>query len=398
MSESLYDVVIIGGGMSGLMAGIYLAGKGFKTAIISRGDPVCCLSTGCIDLLDAGVRPLEAIVDLPDGHPYRLVGKKGIDAALKVFRDIMAFCPIPYVGSARHNREILTPIGTFKTTCLVPRTMEASQGCRDEYLHVISFAGIRDFYPSYITSKLPNTGFSLYDAGVSSTLAIATRFEEAGFVDEFCTWLSSLEIPPGRVALPAVLGLVNPMAVMEEISGRIGRDVFEIPTLPPSIPGLRLFRTLKKSFQDRGGDVFWGKPISSVETRGNVVEAVTLAASGRPSRVQGRAFILATGSFVSGGLYAARDAVSETVFGLPVEVPGARKDWFLNDFFTHGHPIEGSGIEVDASFRPRRNELENLFVCGSILAGSEIMKHHCGHGLALATGLKAAISCERALP
>lgn len=397
MSDSLHDVVVIGGGMSGLTASIYLAGKGFKTALISRGDPVCCLSTGCIDVMAAGEGPLEAIADLPGGHPYRLVGRKGIEDALKLFKDTMACSPVPYVGAPRRNREILTPIGTFKTTCLVPRTMEASQGCRDDYLHVISFSGIRDFYPSYITSKLPNTGFSLYDAGVSSTLAIATRFEEPGFVDDFCSWLSGIEIPPGRVALPAVLGLRKPVALMEEISGRIGRDVFEIPTLPPSIPGLRLFQALKGAFQEKGGYVFWGKAISSVEIRGNMVEAVTLAASGRPSRVQGRAFILATGSFVSGGLFATRDAVKETVFGLNVGIPGPRNDWFWNDFFTPGHPIEGSGIEVDSSFRPLKSGLENLFVCGSILARSDIMKNHCGHGLALATGLKAAKMCERML-
>ena len=397
MSDSLHDVVIIGGGMSGLTASIYLAGKGLKTALISRGDPVCSLSTGCIDVLDAGERPLEALGSLPHEHPYRLVGRKGVEEALKLFRDIMASSPTPYVGTFRRNREILTPIGTFKSTCLVPRTMEASQGCRDEYVHVISFQGLRDFYPSYITSRLPNTGFSLYDARVSSTLALATRFEEPGFVDDFCVWLSGLEIPPGKVGLPAVLGLKEPVALMEDISGRIGREVFEIPTLPPSIPGLRLFRALKSTFQDRGGDVFWGSAISSVETRGSLVEAVTLAASGRPSRVQGRAFILATGSYVSGGLFATRDAVKETVFGLPVDIPKSRRDWFWNDFFTPGHPIEASGIEVDSSFRPIRSALENLFVCGSILARGEIMKYHCGHGLALATGLKAARACERML-
>ena len=398
MSSHMHDVVVIGGGMSGLMASIYLAGKGFKTALISRGDPVCCLSTGCIDVLSSrGSNPLDGFGGLPEGHPYRLVGKKGVEEAYKLFKEVMADGSIPYVGTIRKNREILTPIGTFKTTCLVPHTMAASHGCRDEYVHVISFKGIKDFYPSYITSKLKNTGFSLYDAGVSSTLAIAARFEEKGFAEDFALWLAGLELPPGKVALPAVLGLNNPVAVMEAISLRIGREVFEIPTLPPSIPGFRLFRSLKAALQQRGGDVFWGMPISSVERHGRIVEAVTLATSGRATRVQGRVFILATGSFVSGGLFATRDSVHETVFGIPVHVPGPRKDWFRRDFFNAGHPIEEAGIEADASFRPIHGNSTNLFVCGSILAHSEIMKYHCGHGLALATGLKAAKMCERML-
>src|SRR5208337_3881917 len=166
-----------------------------------------CLSTGCIDVLSSTrSNPLDGFGGLPEGHPYHLVGKKGVEEAYKLFKEVMAEGSIPYVGTIRKNREILTPIGTFKTTCLVPHTMAASLGCRDEYVHVISFKGIKDFYPSYITSKLKNTGFSLYDAGVSSTLAIAARFEEKGFAEDFAVWLEGLELPPGKVALPAVLG------------------------------------------------------------------------------------------------------------------------------------------------------------------------------------------------
>ena len=394
MSAITHDVVVIGGGMSGLMASAYLAGKGFKAALISQGDPVCCLSTGCVDVLSSGTHPLEGFDGLPPGHPYRLVGRKGIEDACRLFTEIMATTTIPYAGTVRKNREILTPIGTFKTTCLVPLTMTGAEGCRDGYTHVISFNGLRDFYPSYITSRLKNTGFSLYDAGVTSTLGIATRFEDKAFLEAFIAWIEGLEIPPGKVALPAVLGIQNPVQIMEEISRRIGSQVFEIPTLPPSIPGLRLFRALKGALTARGGDLYWGKAVGSVECRGSVVEAVTLATQGRPSRVQGRAFILATGSFVSGGLFARIDTVNETVFDLPVYVPGPRKDWFWNDFFTAGHPIEKAGIEVDGSLRPTRSDLKNLFVCGSILAHGEIMKNHCGHGLAIATGLKAARMCE----
>jgi glycerol-3-phosphate dehydrogenase subunit B len=397
MKTITHDVVIIGGGMSGLMASLYLAGKGFKIALISRGDPVCSLSTGCVDVLSTGTHPLEWIDKLPVSHPYRLVGKKGIEEALKSFKNIMASTNIPYVGSVRNNREILTPIGTFKTTCLVPVTMAGAEGCRDGYTHVISFKGIKDFYPSYITSRLKNTGFSLYDAGVSSTLGIATRFEEKGFLEEFISWLEGLQIPPGKIALPAVLGLNNPCRIMEEIAKRTGSDVFEIPTLPPSIPGLRLFRSLKGALQDMGGYLYWGKEIGSVECNRSQVEAVTLSTSGRSSRVQGRAFILATGSFVSGGLFAGMDTLNEPVFDIPVFTPGGRKDWFWNDFFTSGHPIEAAGIEVDTSLRPKDSDLGNLFVCGSILAHGEIMKLHCGHGLAISTGLKAAKMCERFL-
>jgi len=46
MSVIDYDAVVIGGGMSGLMAGIQLLEQGHTVAVVSRGDPAVCLSTG----------------------------------------------------------------------------------------------------------------------------------------------------------------------------------------------------------------------------------------------------------------------------------------------------------------------------------------------------------------
>ena len=397
MSAYEYDAVVIGGGVSGIMASLTLASKGFKTALVSRGDPVCCLSTGCIDVFSHSDEPLSGIRALLPDHPYSLVGEKGIVDALSFFSEIMEEAGLPYEGDPGRNRKILTPIGSTKCTCLVPRTMAHADMPSNEYLHVISFQGIKDFFPGYITSRHRNSTYSVYDAGVPTTLGIAARFDDASFLDAFITWLRGLEIPHDRVALPAVLGTIDPASVVEKISRAIGRKVFEIPTLPPSIPGLRLFRALKRVMQNRGIHLYWGKEITSVERQGCTVEAVTLATTGRAKRVQGRAFVLATGSFVSGGLFAGRDSVRETVFDLPVFVPVERRDWFNTDFFSGGHSIERAGVRGDRDFRPGESKSDNLFACGSILAECEIMSLQCGHGLAVATGVAAAKSCAQGL-
>jgi glycerol-3-phosphate dehydrogenase subunit B len=114
---------------------------------------------------------------------------------------------------------------------------------------------------------------------------------------------------------------------------------------------------------------------------------------GRPNILNARAFILATGSFVGGGLTAMRNAIIENVFNLPVHVPGLRDTWFDNDYFSFNHGIGKAGIIVDSSLRPAGTPMENIFVCGGILADTEILKNGCGHGLALATAHVAAQSC-----
>ncbi len=391
--NAIYDVVIIGGGMSGMMAAAALAEAGRTVAVISKGDPVCCFSTGCIDVLADGDDPLKGIASLPDNHPYHLVGEDAVAKALELFRSVASEGGMPYVGDAHTNRRILTSLGRCKTTCLVPETMEFSDFDSDEYIHVISFYKMKDFYPQYITSRYTNAGYSVFDPGVITTAGIAEKFEGRPFLDAFISWLRGLDIPEGRIALPAVLGRSLAGDVYHELSAGYGRMVFEIPTLPPSMPGLRLFGVLKKALLRKGVNLYWGKGIYSVEKLGNQIEAVTLTSVGRATRVEGKAFILATGSFVSGGLQASMDAVTETVFDLPAYLPGGRESWFNDDFFAPGHDIEKSGIQVDSSFRPVDTEIENLYVCGSILAFSEVMKHRCGHGMAIATGVAAANAC-----
>ena len=74
-----YDTIIIGGGLSGLTAGIRLAEKGKKVAIVSLGQSALHFSSGSFGLLsqlgDKEVSsPLEAMKELDENHPYRRIG------------------------------------------------------------------------------------------------------------------------------------------------------------------------------------------------------------------------------------------------------------------------------------------------------------------------------------
>ncbi|PKN73917.1 MAG: hypothetical protein CVU52_06925, partial [Deltaproteobacteria bacterium HGW-Deltaproteobacteria-10] len=130
-----------------------------------------------------------------------------------------------------------------------------------------------------------------------------------------------------------------------------------------------------------------------MEKSGKIIEGVVTASQGRPNSLNGKSFLLATGSFVGGGLVAGRETITENIFALPVHVPGPRETWFENDYFSFSHGIGRAGIRVDSSLRPAGSPLENVFVCGGILADTEILKNGCGHGLAIATGQRAAESC-----
>ena len=397
MSVTEYDVVVIGAGVGGLTAGALLAGQGFKVALVTRGEPTACLSTGCIDVCSHDSNPLSGINHLPPEHPYHLVPEKITRDALDYFQTAMADMGIPYTGDANNNRFILSALGTPKTSCLVPSTMkEAPQDTKDS-IHIITFKGLKDFYPGYIISRRPNTKSSTYDAGVYSTMSIASNFENKEFFEKFMTWLKGQHINEDKIAFPAVLGLEAASEIVNTISDLTGTPVFEIPTIPPSMPGRRLFNGLKGYFSKKGGTIYWAWPVTGIEKSGKLIEAVTTPAEGRPNSINARAFILSTGSFVGGGLTATREAVMENIFNLPVHVPGPRATWFDNDYFSLNHGIGRAGILADSSLRPAGCPWENIFVCGGIIADTEILKNGCGHGLALATAHAAAQSCAEYL-
>src|SRR5205085_14061 len=48
----------------------------------------------------------------------------------------------------------------------------------------------------------------------------------------------------GRIGLPAVLGVDRHAEVAAAVADELGGEVFEVPTAPPSVPGIRLYRAL----------------------------------------------------------------------------------------------------------------------------------------------------------
>lgn len=388
-----YDIAVIGSGMSGLMASVYLAEKGFNTAVISKGDPICSVSSGCIDIAGTGTDTMDALKEFPGEHPYHKVGKDEIISSIQYFKDQMAGHGFEYTGNIEKNRSILTPIGRKRVTSLVPFSMKHADIKKGEDFHIISFKDIKDFFPSYITGNFKNTDVSIFDAGTDTTLGIAVKMDNKEFLSTFINWIKMQNIKQNKIGIPAVLGISNTVQIMKKLEKETGKIFFEIPTLPPSIPGLRLYRNLKQIAENRGVSFHGTAEITDYEAEKNIILGLTIKKPGRPDYVYADAFILATGSFVSGGIFSDKNKFTETVFNIPVHAP-AEEELFNENFFKLGHPIEKSGILINNNFKPKDAGYENLFAAGSILAHSETMKYGCGHGMAISTGIAAAKSAK----
>jgi glycerol-3-phosphate dehydrogenase subunit B len=191
------------------------------------------------------------------------------------------------------------------------------------------------------------------------------------------------------VGLPALMGLGRSSEVHAAFETGLGVPVFEIPTMPTSVPGLRLLGALESVVSARG---VTRRQLCSVRALTFDGGTATMELDGVPGgeRIQASAVVLATGRFSGRGLTADRQSVRESILGLPVQQPASREAWHLRDFLDPaGHAINRAGLKTDDAWRPLdangKPAWENLFAIGSILAEQDWMRAKCGSGLAIAT-------------
>ncbi|MGH2765476.1 MAG: FAD-binding protein, partial [Actinomycetota bacterium] len=171
--------------------------------------------------------------------------------------------------------------------------------------------------------------------------------------------------------------------------------VFEIPTLPPSVPGLRVFRALREALRRAGGRLIVNATVIGAEAEGRRVNAVVAQSAARPIAYPARSFVLASGGIAARGLEMdSSGTVRETVFGLTVAgVPESGKPRFAPGYFDP-QPLAEAGVAVDERLRPSdlagEPVYENVYAAGAILGGAMPWKEKSGDGISLATGYGAA--------
>jgi len=199
-----------------------------------------------------------------------------------------------------------------------------------------------------------------------------------------------------RVGIPAILGLTDSLDILTEAEEIIGVDLFEIPSLPPSLPGLRLELTLKNRLIQTGGEITEG-PVArgriDGRSKGRRTAGVQLDASGGIRSIDAKSLLLATGGFLHGGLKALQNgSVVESVFGIPVYVS------FLKEQWSHPKPWEPQayaqiGLRTDQHLRPQDQKgkafLQNVFAAGGVLGGADRTYEGSRQGIDLVTAYHA---------
>jgi len=202
------------------------------------------------------------------------------------------------------------------------------------------------------------------------------------------------------VGLPAILGLYRSQEVVSELQKMLGVPLFEIPTIPPSVPGLRLKEAFERGLRAKGVQYLSQNRALAVRHQADGHFEVDIGRTAAELTIQSRGIILASGRFIGGGLRADRKRIKETVFDLPVYQPGSRTEWHRREFLDpRGHAVNQAGVEIDDSFRPlngsRQPAFNTLFAAGALLAHNDWKRLKCGAGVAIASAFGAVKSFMR---
>lgn len=411
------DLCVIGSGLAGMAATLFAAARGQSVTQMGHTGEII-FASGLLDLL--GVHPINekrlwrdpwAAIDALAGdmpqHPYARLKKKDIRAA---FDEVLAF--LEQAGLAYHrdidrNTGILTSLGTIKSTYAVPHTMwQGARALKEKpACLIVDIRGLKGFSARQIVAALNGAWPNLRSARIS--------FPDSDHLNEVYTehMANALLLPQNReklaqviqplvkeskiIGLPAILGLYRTAEVIDHLEALIGIPIFEIPTIPPSVPGLRLKEAFERGLRSKGVQYFSLTKVLKVRQKADGRFEALIGRNDIEHIVNSRGVILASGRFIGGGLHADRTRIRETIFDLPVYQPGSRHDWHHLDFLdARGHLINQAGLEIDDTFRPLDDSgkpaFETLFAAGSILAHNDWKRMKCGAGLAIATAFGAA--------
>ena len=396
------DALILGSELSGLVAALRLLDRGKSVRLIAAGGGALHYGIGGLRLLgyasNAGETaiedPYEAMAALDQRHPLQRLGEARVRAAMTGFLELSRELGLAFRSNGR-NRPSVSLAGQPVPVLAAGAYQAAFEDLEGRTVAVFGFEGHKDFPAGVMISELRRRQIEAHLLRLESpcdgptSLRLAQFFDLLGNpVDYFRSIIERLPDRCACVLFPAVLGLDRHSAVMAAAEEALGLPCREVPTLPPSIPGMRLNQRLTRRLQSAGALLHPGaRAVCSPTGNGRCI-AVT-DEGGR--RFEAEIFVVATGGVLMGGLEVdSRGQISEPFLGLDV---------------VHSQPLETrapeacldalheAGVETDDRLRPvaRGGRVtENLFVTGRTLAHWNPAKEASDEGVSIATGWAAA--------
>jgi len=355
MESDRFDLIVVGAGISGMTAAAAAASRGLRVGLVNAGPGQFVFGGGCVE--SQQLRPNEAPATLGE--------------AIAFFCDVTRQAGCPFRGGLGERRHLPTIMGSFQTVALAPFSQWNSDVDEPRRAAVVGITGLSSFDAAFVTERLTDNarrlGFnsryvareitlSTAPGTVASTLQCANRFDrEPRFRQELLDALTPVTRDVDLIILPGLLGLHSKEPDIAAFERALDCPLCELPTLPPSVPGLRLFHALEAHLRKIGVEVFSGFSVNRLDLGEGRCTGVWIDTPARPLHLLSEAVILASGQFSAGLLGA---------------------EFFGTDGWLR--PITRSGAPL----------ADNLYAAGALLRNTG---GHGGNERAILTGYRAGM-------
>ena len=419
-----FDVAIIGGGLAGLTCGIALQQRGKRCVIINNGQAAIDFASGSLDLLsrmpDGSVveninENLTALRTALPAHPYSLLGAEKVIAKAQDFERLANALNLDLIGSSEKNHWRVTGLGSLRGAWLSPNSVPTVQG-NETFPHkriaVLGIEGYHDFQPQLLAANLvlnpqfahcevtsgflniPQLDELRQSAREFRSVNIAQLLEHKLAFNDLVSEIIESAQGANAVLLPACFGLEN-QEFMNALRDATKLALFELPTLPPSLLGMRQRIQLRRKFESLGGLMINGDSALNAHFEGDRVHCIKTRLL-EDEEIIADNFVLAAGSFFSKGLVSEFDKIYEPVFESDIiGVEGFndknRFSW-TNHRFANPQPYQSAGVAINEHCQVQKcgQFLANLYATGNVIGGFNALELGCGSGVAVVTALTVA--------
>jgi glycerol-3-phosphate dehydrogenase subunit B len=294
------EVLVIGEGLSGIVAAATAATEGSRVTLISKGPGNFVLGSGCIDL-DGQDRAKLGLID------------DRLEAAVSFFLDLTASADCAYSGGAGERHLVPTILGTFQEVSLAPRWLWQADPNSINNVLVAGIANLPGFDAKFIAERLTSDckriGLTTsYRSEVVTlphnpnhaltALEVATQVDrDNDFRSALARALRPLVQDAELLIMPGILGVKSNDTDIVCFEEDIGCAVCEFATLPPSVPGLRLLQRLERRLMQLSVNLSIGFPVRKLCIEGQHCVGVELDTPGRPRQLRANTVVLACGRF-----------------------------------------------------------------------------------------------------
>lgn len=355
-------VLVIGGGLTGIVAAATAIKNGSKVKLVSSGPGTFAMNGGSI-----------RIQSLAPDQPY-------LKEAIEFFSEMMTTAGCEYMGGLQEKHLIPNILGDFQEVSMAPASIWLSSPVPDSKVMVLGIKGLSGFNPYLIAELLSEsaekrnlqvkyTGKMIEVSWLQNrsfdTLDMANQLADQKKLDKLAEIIRPLAKDYSSLIMPAILDQQTGTIEFNRFAEKVGCTVSELHTIPPSLVGLRIFHHLIKYLQKAGAEINLGYAVQSLYIKDGRCTVAILDTPGRKRVIKADNFILATGRV---------NRLDYVVYS-----EGTNDEWKLN-----------ADNEVNEKMQLLKQDnlliAENLYGAGSILENSKK-----GNAQAILTGYRAGV-------